>query len=198
MNPQEWGKRAQRIRVPASMVLGIVFLAFMRPSLGSIGVGAAIALAGAGLRVWAAGHLEKGKALAQSGPYRFTRNPLYLGSLLMASGVLVAGKGYWLLPPFALFYGVVYYSVMKAEEIELGQRYGDEYRRYASRVAIFLPKWSAGPFGPGHSSEAAGEFSWSRVLRNGEHRTMAGLLVIGGFLILRAKWFVQPWGWPHL
>jgi protein-S-isoprenylcysteine O-methyltransferase Ste14 len=192
----EWGKRAQKIRVPASMLLGIVFLALMHPSVHSLWIGGAVALAGAGLRLWAAGHIEKGKSLAQGGPYAFTRNPLYLGSLLMATGVLVAGQGYWLLLPFGVFYAALYYPVMKTEQEEMQEKYGDKYREYVRRVPVFIP-------GLGHRSGIGSEgtagnsstFLWSRVIRNGEHRTVGGLLLIGAFLFVRAMW---PVGWPHL
>jgi len=178
------------------MLLGIVFLALMHPSVHSLWIGGAVALAGAGLRLWAAGHIEKGKSLAQEGPYAFTRNPLYLGSLLMATGVLVAGQGYWLLLPFGVFYVALYYPVMKTEQKEMQEKYGEKYREYARRVPVFIP-------GLGHSSgtsleDTAGKpstFLWSRVIRNGEHRTVGGLLLIGAFLLVRAMW---PVGWPHL
>ena len=118
--------------------------------------------------------------------------------MVAATGVLVAGKGYWLLLPFAAFYGAVYYAVMKAEEGELAQRYGDEYLQYASRVPIFLPRWPTGQSGAARGNGVTPEFSWPRVIRNGEHRTIGGLLLIAAFLILKAKWFAESITWPHL
>ena len=196
MSVTEWGKKAQKIRVPASMLLGIVFLVLMHPSIHSLLIGGVVALAGAGLRLWAAGHIEKGKSLAQGGPYAFTRNPLYLGSLLMATGVLVAGQGYWLLLPFGVFYAMLYYPVMKAEEKEMEERYGEKYKEYTRRVPIFIPR-----LGSGLAADSGGvaatppTFLWSRVVRNGEHRNLGGLLLIGAFLFIRAIWPVR---WPHL
>src|ERR1700733_11921811 len=99
VNGQEWGKKAQKIRVPAALVLGIGFLLLMHPTAHSLWIGGVVAAAGALLRIWAAGHIEKGKSLARGGPYAFTRNPLYLGSLVMATGVMLAGQSYWLLLP---------------------------------------------------------------------------------------------------
>src|SRR5262249_11688422 len=95
-----WGKAAQKLRVPVGTLLGVLFLFLMHPSRRSLWIGGLIASAGAVLRIWAAGHLEKGNMLAQGGPYALTRNPLYLGSFFMAVGILIAGQGYWLLIPF--------------------------------------------------------------------------------------------------
>ena len=114
-----WGRVAQKLRVPAGTLLGVVFLVLMHPSRRSLWIGGVIAGAGAVLRIWAAGHIEKGNVLAQGGPYALTRNPLYLGSFFMAVGILIAGQGYWLLVPFGIFFLSFYYPVMRAEEQEL-------------------------------------------------------------------------------
>jgi len=172
-----WGKIAQRVRVPLGTVLGLIFLVLMHPSFRSLWIGGTVALAGAALRVWAAGHIDKGKVLAQSGPYALTRNPLYLGSFLMAIGIVLAGQAYWLLIPFGLFFLGVYYPVMKAEEVELLQGYGHEFVHYASRVPLFVPKLRAG-------TDPRSIFLWARVLKNREHRTFAGLLLTVAFLLV--------------
>ncbi len=174
-----WGAIAQRLRVPAGTVLGVVFLLLMHPSLRSLWIGSTIALAGSLLRLWAAGHLEKGRSLARGGPYAFTRNPLYLGSLLMALGVLLAGQVYWLLLPFAGFFAAFYFPVMRREEQELLQGYGDLFVEYAGRVPLFFPALRV----------AAGDrsaFRWSRVIANREHRTVAGLVLTLAFLAWRS------------
>jgi protein-S-isoprenylcysteine O-methyltransferase Ste14 len=175
---QDWGRIAQKVRVPAGTVLGIVFLLILHPSIRSLWIGGVVALLGAAIRVWAAGHIDKGKSLAEGGPYVFTRNPLYLGSFIMAFGVLLAGQGYWLLLPFCVFYLGVYYPVMKAEERELLQRHGMRFTEYANTVPLFVPRFTS-------RGNVPSTFSWSRVRRNGEHRTLAALLIIGVFLTLR-------------
>jgi protein-S-isoprenylcysteine O-methyltransferase Ste14 len=174
---REWGKTAQKIRVPAALLLGAGFLLLMHPSLRSLWIGGIVAAAGAALRIWAAGHIEKGKSLARGGPYAYTRNPLYLGSLVMAVGVMLAGQVYCLLLPLALYYAAVYYPVMKAEEGELAAQYGSAFGDYAARVPLFVPRFTSGAV----SSSA---FQWSRVLRNGEHRNFAGLLLVEAALIV--------------
>jgi hypothetical protein len=150
----------------------------MHPSARSLLVGGAITLPGCLLRLWAAGHLVKGRVLTQSGPYAFTRNPLYLGSFFMALGIIIAGQGYWLLPPFALFFAVVYFPVMKAEEQELLGGYGERFTEYSQRVPLFLPAFQTVGF-------RSSSFQWERVVRNREHRNLAGLAVAEAILLLQ-------------
>jgi len=173
-----WGERAQRLRVPVGTILGVVFLLLMHPSFRSLWLGGSVALAGSLFRLWAAGHLEKGRSLARGGPYAFTRNPLYLGSFLMALGILLAGQGYWLLIPFGLFFAVFYYPVMRREEQELLQGYGEQFLDYTRKVPLFFPSLTA-------ADGSSSVFLWSRVIRNREHRTLLGLLLTVAFLIWR-------------
>ncbi len=172
-----WGKIAQKLRVPLGTILGVFFLFKMHPSLRSLCGGGAVAMMGAGLRIWAAGYIDKGKVLAQSGPYAITRNPLYLGSFLMAVGIVAAGQAFWLLIPFALFFLAVYYPVMKAEEIELLQGYGQEFVQYACRVPLFIPNFRTRGGPPSM-------FLWARVLKNREHHTFACLLITVAILLI--------------
>jgi|WetSurSiteA1Bulk_404760.scaffolds.fasta_scaffold12790_2 protein-S-isoprenylcysteine O-methyltransferase Ste14 len=173
-----WNKLAQKWRVPVGTVLGVLFLLFMHPSSRSLWIGAAIALPGSLLRLWAAGHIEKGRVLTQGGPYAFTRNPLYLGSLLMALGIILAGQGYWLLPAFAAFFVIFYFPVMKAEEQELLAGYGERFVGYSKRVPLFIPAFRK-------ADPASSSFLWLRVIRNREHRTIAGLAAAEAILILK-------------
>jgi len=173
-----WGKIAQRLRVPVGTLLGVVFLILMHPSKRSFWIGGIATLAGASIRVWAAGHIDKGRTLAQRGPYALTRNPLYLGSFLMALGILLAGQGYWLLIPFGLFFVGFYYPVMKAEEQELLQGYGDAFLAYSKRVPLFFPAFR-------HPSKDASTFLWPRVWRNREHRTVMGLMLAEAILVFK-------------
>jgi protein-S-isoprenylcysteine O-methyltransferase Ste14 len=172
-----WNKIAQKLRVPVGTVLGILFLLLLHPSARSLWIGGAITLPGCLLRLWAAGHIEKGRVLTQGGPYSLTRNPLYLGSFFMALGIIVAGQGYWLLPAFAAFFAIFYFPVMKAEEQELLSGYGERFVEYSQKVPMFVPAFRKG-------ATSASAFLWSRVVRNREHRNIAGLVVAEAFLIL--------------
>jgi protein-S-isoprenylcysteine O-methyltransferase Ste14 len=173
-----WGKTAQKIRVPAGTLLGAIFLLFMHPSIPSLWIGGIIAFSGAFLRLWAAGHIEKGISLTRGGPYSLTRNPLYLGSFIMAIGVFIGGQAYWLLPFFGLFFLGLYYPVMRAEEQELLRGHGEKFLEYIRSVPMFFPGFPGSPDG-------TSTFSWSRAIKNREHRTLAGLVLIEAFLIAR-------------
>ncbi len=173
-----WGKVAQRLRVPVGTLLGVIFLLLMHPSIRSLWIGGIVTLAGALIRVWAAGHIDKGRTLAQCGPYALTRNPLYLGSFLMALGILLAGQGYWLLVPFGLFFVGFYYPVMKAEEQELLQGHGAAFVAYSRAGPLFFPTFRRAVGG-------SSSFLWSRVVKNREHRTLMGLLLSEAILILK-------------
>jgi protein-S-isoprenylcysteine O-methyltransferase Ste14 len=173
-----WEKIAQKIRVPVGR-LGAVTLLFMHPDARSLAIGGAIAGLGALLRIWAAGYIEKGKSLATAGPYARTRNPLYLGSLIMGAGVLIAGRIYWFLLPFVALYLLLYIPVMKREEQELHQGYGDAFPAYAGRVPMFFPRFFPAPGTPS-------KFLWSRVKRNREHRHLLALLIAELFLIAKS------------
>lgn len=177
-----WKQFAQKTRVPAGTILGIIFLLLMHPSIRSLWIGAAVTLPGCLLRFWAAGHIDKGKALTQGGPYAMTRNPLYLGSFLMALGIILGGQGYWLLPFFAIFFAAFYIPVMKAEADHLQSVYGREFVAYSRRVPAFFPAFQKA--GAGTSA-----FLWSRVVQNREHRNVIGLAVAESILIL--KFFLQ-------
>lgn len=173
-----WKLTAQKMRVPAGTVLGVIFLLFMHPSVRSLWLGGVISVAGALLRLWAAGHIVKGRVLTRTGPYAYSRNPLYLGSFFMALGIIIGGQGYWLLPVFALFFLTFYFPVMKAEEQELLHGYGDEFIEYSKKVPLFVPRFRSGGY-------TASGFLWDRVIRNREHRTVIGLLLAEAILILK-------------
>jgi protein-S-isoprenylcysteine O-methyltransferase Ste14 len=173
-----WKQRAQRMRVPAGTVLGIIFLLLMHPSIRSLWIGAAVSLAGALLRFWAAGHIVKGKVLTKTGPYAYSRNPLYFGSFFMALGIIIGGQGYWLLPVFVLFFLTFYIPAMRAEEQELLNCYGEEFVEYSKNVSLFFPSFRS-------PSYPLSGFLWSHFASNREHRTIIGLILTEAVLVLK-------------
>ena len=163
-----------RSRVPLGWILGLAALWLARPTPTTLSIGLALAAGGEAIRVWAAGHLVKWKGLTRSGPYRRTRNPLYLGSFLVGSGFAVATGRWEIGLLLAVFLLAVYLPVMKTEAASLGETYPDAYADYAREVPLFLPV-------PGRqaSSVPAGGFSWRRVVKNREHVTVLGCLAAG-------------------
>jgi len=131
------------------------------------------------LRAWAAGHLEKNQKLAVSGPYAYTRNPLYFGSLIVADGFCVAAASWWLGLLFFAAFVLIYLPVMEQEAAHLSKLFPD-YADYAARVPLLLP-WPSG-YG------AAKPFSWDVFRRNKEEKAWYASLVGMGLLVLKAFW----------
>jgi protein-S-isoprenylcysteine O-methyltransferase Ste14 len=168
-----------RLRVPAGYVVGLLVLLLARPRPAWLLAGLPLALAGEALRVWASGHLEKTRALATGGPYAHTRNPLYVGSLLLALGVAVAAGSFWAALAVAAYFGAFYPSVMREEASFLRNRFGEAYLAWAREVPLFLPRLR--PAGPRES-----RFRWQRVRVNREWRTAAALPVLVALLYARS------------
>lgn len=167
-----------RWRVPFGFALGIAYLVFAQPTWPLLIAGSIVALAGLGIRAYAAGHLEKDRNLAMGGPYAYTRNPLYLGSLLIGVGLVVAGAQWILGVVFVVFFLVVYLPVMRREERNLHRRFGREFDDYAASVPLFFPHRQ--PLKPSHT-----KFEWTRYRRNREYEAALGYLA--GILFLIAK-----------
>lgn len=168
-----------QLRRAAAWLLAVPFFWTAAPTATSLAAGSLPALLGLGLRAWAAGTIRKNEALATTGPYAHTRNPLYLGSLLLGSGLAVAG-GRWLWPvAFILFFGVVYGRAMKREERALDERFGEAYRAYAAAVPLLVPR--VAPFRGGAEASAPG-FTWARFVQNREWEAALGTAAAFAYL----------------
>lgn len=163
-----------RYRVALGGVMAAITLWLARPTPQSLLLGAVVAALGAGLRVWAAGHVEKSREVTSSGPYRYLRHPLYAGSTLVGTGVAVAAWHPWLGLAIVGYLVTTLAAAMRAEEAHLREKFGEAYDRYAARKAPLSTR----------------AFSWERALRNREHHAVAGLLA--GFCLLVVKvWYSQ-------
>ncbi len=182
------GTRLQRWRVPLGFVCAAVFIVLARPSALSLAAGGAVALVGLALRAWASGHIRKNARLAVSGPYAYTRNPLYLGSFVLGLGfTIAASSGPWLLAGLgalfaALFLGI-YWPVMRVEAATLAEMFGEEYKRYAAAVPLLFPRLT--PYRAGDEA-ARVRFDPSLYMRYREYRAALGLLVAWCVLWLKA------------
>ncbi len=167
-----------RWRVPFGFALGIAYLVFAQPTVPLLIAGSIVALLGLGIRAYAAGHLEKDQNLAMGGPYAYTRNPLYLGSLLIGIGLVLAGAQWVLGVVFVIFFLVVYGPVMRREERNLRQRFGQKFDEYAAAIPLFFPFRK--PLKPSHE-----KFEWKRYRRNREYEAALGYLIGVIFLIVK-------------
>lgn len=171
-------KLLQRIRVPSGFVVAIIYLVFSRPTAGTLGVGLGMALIGVLIRAWASGHLRKSKELDVSGPYAYTRNPLYLGTFIIALGFGIASGSWWLAVIPAIYIGGIYLPVMNVEAFELEGRLGDVYREYAANVPILIPRLT-----PWKKSDR--RFDFQLYLKNGEYNASLGLGAAAAFLAVK-------------
>src|SRR3979411_3089140 len=132
----------QRWRVPLGFLCAAIFILLSRPRPLTLAIGVAIALPGLVLRAWATGHLRKNDALAITGPYAYTRNPLYLGSFLMGFGFTIASGRLVLGIVFAALFLGIYVPVMRVESATLTELFEESYQRYLKAVPLFWPRLS--------------------------------------------------------
>jgi protein-S-isoprenylcysteine O-methyltransferase Ste14 len=175
-----WSAIARRIRVPLGFAFAAAYLWLAKPTLKSILSGAVIVIPGLIIRGLASGHLRKNEQLATTGPYAHTRNPLYLGSLVLAVGFAVAGWSWWIGAALILIFLAIYVPVIRAEEAFLRQQF-PEYEEYARRVPWLLPRF-------GSSSSQWSEFSWDLYCKHREYNATLGSLAMLVALALKLSW----------
>jgi protein-S-isoprenylcysteine O-methyltransferase Ste14 len=158
-----------RWRVPLGFVTAVVAIIYSAPTWRTVWIGFAVAVAGEAIRMWAAGHLEKSREVTRSGPYRFTRHPLYLGSSLIAAGVMLAANSLIVAVVGTIYMVATIGTAIRTEERFLRQAFGDTYARYERSEAEPMNR----------------RFSVERAMRNREYRAAVGL--VGGFAILALK-----------
>src|SRR5215204_3303413 len=145
------GTWIQRWRVPLGFLCGVAFIFFARPTPRALLIGASVSLLGLAVRAWAAGHIRKNAQLATSGPYAFTRNPLYLGSFLLGLGFTIASGRLLLGLLFAALFLGIYLPVMRVEATHITELFGKQYETYRRAVPLFFPRIT--PFGESESAE---------------------------------------------
>jgi protein-S-isoprenylcysteine O-methyltransferase Ste14 len=174
--PKPYADFVARMRVPSGFVLLAAYIWLARPSLESIARGTLVAILGLAIRAWAAGHLEKNMALAESGPYAWVRNPLYLGTLTVAAGFVIAAERWELAVLFAAVFVLVYLPVVELEEQHLSNLFPD-FSTYKRRVPKLIPRM---PHKPDTKS-----FRWGVYRRNEEYKALGGFLI--GLVVLLWK-----------
>ena len=175
-----WGRIARRIRVPLGFAFAAFYLWRARPAWMSLLVGAAIAALGLGIRAVSSGHVNKNEQLAMTGPYAYVRNPLYLGSIVIALGFAVAARDLLVAALIVVMFVVIYVPTIRSEEQYLRARF-PKYSSYAEAVPRLIPRklpW-------GGMSE---DFSRELYLKHREYNACFGAAAMLAALAVKMLW----------
>ncbi len=174
----EWSRVARRIRVPLGFAFAVLYFWLARPTWRSLAFGAVVIVPGLLIRALASGHVRKNEALATSGPYAYTRNPLYLGSLLIGIGFAIAARSWWVGAVLVLMFCAIYIPVIHGEEKFLRQKF-PEFEEYARRVPRMIPR-----IVPARMGGDGGGFSFELYMKHREWNAALGAAGIVGLLIV--------------
>ena len=177
----DWSRIARRIRVPLGFVFAILYFWLAHPTWRSLALGMIGVVPGLLTRALASGHVRKNEALATSGPYAYTRNPLYLGSLLIGVGFAVASCSWWIGLALVVMFFAIYIPVIRGEEEFLRGKF-QEFDEYARRVPRMFPRL----FARSDENTPAG-FSFDLYLKHREYNALLGALAISAVLVLKIK-----------
>jgi protein-S-isoprenylcysteine O-methyltransferase Ste14 len=175
--PKPYADLAARLRVTCGFILVAAFAWFSRPDALSLAMGLPVSVLGLLLRGWATGHVEKNIRLAESGPYAYVRNPLYIGTLLAAAGFAIASRQWLLAVLFGVVFLFIYLPAIELEEQHLRKLF-PAFAAYAERVPALWPTLA-----PTRRTE---RFRWDLYVRNREYQALIGFLVGVLYLIVRS------------
>jgi protein-S-isoprenylcysteine O-methyltransferase Ste14 len=175
-----WSRVARRIRVPLGFIFAVVYVWLARPTTTSLVAGGLVLIPGLVLRGLASGHVQKDRQLTISGPYAYTRNPLYLGSLVLAAGFAIAARSWWIVAIMLLMFALIYIPVIAGEERYLRQVF-PEYADYARKVPRLWPRFS-----PYRGMQSA--YSSARYWKHREYQASVGCAVVLAILIAKLVW----------
>src|ERR1700693_5135538 len=175
-----WSRVARRIRVPLGFIFAVVYIWLALPTRTSRIAGTLVLLPGLVLRGLASGHVQKDKQLTTSGPYAYTRNPLYLGSLMLAAGFAIAARSWWIVAVMLLMFAVIYVPVIAGEERYLRQTF-PEYDDYAHHVPRMLTRLT-------HFGSQQSAYSSARYWKHREYQAIIGCAAVLGILVIKLVW----------
>jgi protein-S-isoprenylcysteine O-methyltransferase Ste14 len=176
----EWARIARRIRVPLGFVFALFCLWLARPTWRFLALGCILIVPGLLVRALASGHVRKNEALATSGPFAYTRNPLYLGSLLIGVGFSVAARSWWIGVALVSMFFAIYFPVIHDEEAFLRKKFPG-FEEYARAVPRMWPRII--PYARGEN--AAGTFSFDLYLKHREYNALLGALGMAAALVVK-------------
>jgi protein-S-isoprenylcysteine O-methyltransferase Ste14 len=177
--PNSYKRVVRRLRVPLGFLVAIVFLVWAHPTLRSLLWSLLPVLCGVWLRGYAAGYVKKNAELTVTGPYAHTRNPLYLGSMLIAFGIALASGRVWLAVLLVVLFLLVYLPVISSEEIYLRSVF-PTFAAYAAEVPRLLPRLT-----PARLGGVRGRFSRELYLHHREYNACIGVAAMYAALVLR-------------
>ena len=180
-----WNKIARRIRVPLGFLFAVFYFWRARPDWLSLVLGAAVAALGVFLRAMASGHVKKNEELATTGPYAYSRNPLYLGSIIIAIGFAIASRDLWVAAGFIVLFALIYVPVIRSEEAFLRQRFAT-YNDYSQSITRLLPHtlWFRG---------LMSGFSPALYRQHREYNALIGAAAMLAALVVKMLWFPRSW-----
>jgi protein-S-isoprenylcysteine O-methyltransferase Ste14 len=173
----EWSRIARRIRVPLGFAFAALYFWLARPTWRFLALGTILIAPGLLVRALASGHVRKNEALATSGPYAYTRNPLYLGSLLIGVGFALAARRWWIGAVLVVIFFAIYLPVIRSEEAFLRATFPG-FEQYAAQVPRMFPR-----IVPYRSGGNGGEFSMKLYLQHREYNALVGAVLMAAALV---------------
>ena len=183
---ERWQKIARRIRVPLGFLTAALYLFELwrrEPRPAAISWSLLLVLPGLWLRAYASGYVKKNRELTQTGPYAYTRNPLYLGSILIAAGYAVALLSWPVAAMLTTMFLIIYVPVIASEERFLRSTFPD-FGEYCRRVPRLIPRFTAAAT---LTEVSSGKFSADLYLRHREYNSF-----IGAALLYLSLLFLRP------
>ncbi len=182
-----WSKVAKRIRVPLGFALAVAYIWLARPTWTSIAIGAAVSILGVMIRASASGHVKKNEELTTSGLYARTRNPLYLGSIVIAGGFAIAALSWWIVAILVVMFVAIYVPVIRGEETFLRSVFKDRFDEYCREVPRLIPRLT--PASLSGSNEGYGSFSMALYRKHREYNAAVGTAAMLAALVAKLVWF---------
>jgi protein-S-isoprenylcysteine O-methyltransferase Ste14 len=168
-------------RVRSGLLFALAALVFAQPNLCSLLAAFGLAIIGLALRTWASANLKKEKELTISGPYRYTRNPLYLGNLILGIAIAIAAQSWLVLIFFLAYFAIFYPVIIYVEKERMAQIFPERYQEFSAKVPLFFPALRA------RMASVNNGFSWDLYIKNKEYRALIGTILY--WIALAAKSF---------